>query len=225
MTILQIPPKVYLALTHTNSKEEARFYLAGIYFCAQQGGEGTIAVSTDGHRMGVYTLDGIDCPENVIVKCTKPMIAAARALLKTDPERAMILIDLETKRFECYGGPSFGDCLIDGTFPDWSRIVPEGRATEPALVSVNPAYVADFGKVAKELGYGNKSAVISFFPTDNPAKQENGEYVLSAFTGAPIIVGLNDPNYSGIIMPMRSANPQAPVFPKPEQVPELENAA
>lgn len=52
---------------------------------------------------------------------------------------------------------------VEGVFPPWRRVVPNGEAVAANAPYVDPVYITLFAKVAKELGY--KNAVISLIST------------------------------------------------------------
>lgn len=122
----------YLSLTSfCASTEETRYYLNGVYLCRQPGGDTLRAVATDGHRMAV--VDGaISAPEGV--KAILPMVAV-RAMLSlvshkaNDPVTFMLLqeatLGAGSIRMRLIHGPIQVDCkLIDGTYPDYTRVLP-----------------------------------------------------------------------------------------------------
>jgi hypothetical protein len=68
---------------------------------------------------------------------------------KTLDETTLTIGDEGKLTFE-HAGELFGGSRIDGTFPDYRRIVPQDLDGKPA--QYNPAYLADFAKARKELG-------------------------------------------------------------------------
>ena len=104
-------------------------------------------VTTDGHRMFVARLN--DRPAvDVIV----PYDAVQAALKMAGARAKEIEIDLAANRI---GQIQY--MPVDGTFPDWRRVVPTGEetpSTKPELndgpehVHFNHAYVGDFAKMA-----------------------------------------------------------------------------
>jgi hypothetical protein len=125
------------------SSEETRYYLRGVHLSTSGH-----MVTTDGHRMFVARL--ADKPAvNVIVP-----YADVTAALKLAGARAQE-IEVDLKPFgHRIGQISFTP--VDGTFPDWRRVVPTGlevpNANDPsdnaAHVHFDHRYVGDFAKMA-----------------------------------------------------------------------------
>ncbi|WP_037437131.1 DNA polymerase III subunit beta [Sinorhizobium fredii] len=96
------------------STEETRYYLNGV--CIDR----DVAVATDGHRMGVHPL-GFDggasdkwiIPKNV-VSALLSMPSPKGVSVSTEKVRAEFRMD----------GARIRTKLIDGTYPDWRRVVP-----------------------------------------------------------------------------------------------------
>jgi DNA polymerase-3 subunit beta len=108
------------------STEETRYYLNGIFFHVTD--DELRAAATDGHRLARFTItrpDGAEGMPDVIVprKC----VAELRKLLEESLD-TNVLIDLSASkvRFTLGGenGVVLTSKLIDGTFPDYSRVIP-----------------------------------------------------------------------------------------------------
>ncbi|MGV3511538.1 MAG: DNA polymerase III subunit beta [Novosphingobium sp.] len=114
------------------STEETRYYLNGIFLHVSDDGQPVLkAAATDGHRLARFTIarpDGADGMPDVIVprKC----VGELRKLLEEVLDSA-VLIDLSASkvRFTLGGenGVVLTSKLIDGTFPDYSRVIPTGN--------------------------------------------------------------------------------------------------
>jgi len=111
------------------STEETRYYLNGIFLHVTD--EELRAAATDGHRLARFTIarpDGAEGMPDVIVprKC----VAELRKLLEESLD-ANVLVDLSASkvRFTLGGenGVVLTSKLIDGTFPDYSRVIPTGN--------------------------------------------------------------------------------------------------
>ncbi|MEO0031816.1 MAG: hypothetical protein RIS94_1574 [Pseudomonadota bacterium] len=111
------------------STEETRYYLNGIFFHVAD--DVLKAAATDGHRLARYTLprpDGAEGMPDVIVprKC----VGELRKLLEEVLDTA-VLIDLSASKVRFTLGGEHGvvltSKLIDGTFPDYSRVIPTGN--------------------------------------------------------------------------------------------------
>ncbi|MFY7838148.1 MAG: DNA polymerase III subunit beta [Novosphingobium sp.] len=114
------------------STEETRYYLNGIFLHVSDEAQPVLkAAATDGHRLARFTIarpDGAEGMPDVIVprKC----VGELRKLLEEVLDSA-VLIDLSASkvRFTLGGenGVVLTSKLIDGTFPDYSRVIPTGN--------------------------------------------------------------------------------------------------
>ena len=120
------------------STEETRYYLNGIYFHeAEQDGVTLLrAVATDGHRLARFEMplpDGADGMPGVIL----PRKAVAELRKLTDEAADTIKIELsDSKARFSFDHIVLTTKLIDGTFPDYQRVIPQGN---DKVVEVNPA--------------------------------------------------------------------------------------
>ena len=120
-TLRQIIDKTRFAI----STEETRYYLNGIFFHVSDEAQPVLkAAATDGHRLARVTVPrpaGAEGMPDVIIprKC----IAELRKLL--DELEGTVQISLsETKVRFGLGSAILTSKLIDGTFPDYSRVIP-----------------------------------------------------------------------------------------------------
>ncbi|MBW8784937.1 MAG: DNA polymerase III subunit beta [Novosphingobium sp.] len=118
------------------STEETRYYLNGIFLHvsdedAGSGGPLLKAAATDGHRLARFTLarpDGAQGMPDVIVprKCVAELRKLLEEALDTN-----VQIDLSASKVRFTLGGEHGvvltSKLIDGTFPDYSRVIPTGN--------------------------------------------------------------------------------------------------
>ena len=110
------------------STEETRYYLNGIYIHAVEGPNPKLrAVATDGHRLARIELDlpagAADMPGVIVPrKCVNEV----RKLLDEQGDDAPIQIALSSSkiRFRLGEDSTLTSKLIDGTFPDYSRVIP-----------------------------------------------------------------------------------------------------
>jgi DNA polymerase-3 subunit beta len=111
------------------STEETRYYLNGIYFHATESGGAKVlrAVATDGHRLarveeplpeGAAGMPGVIVPRKTVNELRK------LAEEMTD-EIAVALSD--TKVRFTLGSVQLTSKLIDGTFPEYERVIPRGN--------------------------------------------------------------------------------------------------
>lgn len=141
--ILTVPTEYLKAALICASTEQARYYLNGVYVDPKG-----FLVSTDGHRLFCAKIDlGDQAPfDGWII----PREAIKQAL--TGHKAPMIEIT-QTRVGVVSCRP------VDGTYPDWRRVMPTGDPTGTAA-QFNPAYVADFGKIGDLLSGKRKGEVL-----------------------------------------------------------------
>ena len=109
------------------STEETRYYLNGIYLHAAEGETGPVlrAVATDGHRLARVEEpipDGAAGMPGVIIP--RKTVAELRKLL--DEESGDVAIGLSDTRIQFKAGSvTLTSKLIDGTFPEYERVIPK----------------------------------------------------------------------------------------------------
>jgi DNA polymerase III subunit beta len=120
-TLRQIIDKTRFAI----SSEETRYYLMGIFLHVAD--EQLKAAATDGHRLARVTVekpDGADGMPDVIIprKC----VAELRKLLDEVEGTVEVSLSPTKVRFGL-GSAVLTSKLIDGTFPDYNRVIPTGN--------------------------------------------------------------------------------------------------
>jgi DNA polymerase III subunit beta len=111
------------------STEETRYYLNGIFLHAAEN-EGVPvlrAVATDGHRLARVEIplpDGADGMPGVIVP--RKTISEVRKLLDDASDDVTITVSASKIHFTL-GPVELTSKLIDGTFPDYQRVIPQGN--------------------------------------------------------------------------------------------------
>jgi len=191
-TLKQIIDKTRFAI----STEETRYYLNGIYFHVTDDDQPVLkAAATDGHRLARVTVarpDGAEGMPDIIIprKC----IAELRKLL--DEVDGSVHIDLSpTKiRFDL-GNAVLTSKLIDGTFPDYSRVIPTGN---DKLLKIDPRSFQEgvdrVATIATEKTRAVKMAVEKDKIILSVTSPENGtaaEEVPGDYDSAPIEIGFN----------------------------------
>lgn len=111
------------------STEETRYYLNGVYLHSvdSNGGAALRAVATDGHRLarlevglpaGASGMPGVIIPRKTIGELSK--------LLEEAVNEVKISLSESKIRFVC-GNAVLVSKLIDGTFPDYDRVIPQNN--------------------------------------------------------------------------------------------------
>jgi len=106
------------------SDDETRYFLTGVLF--EKKGDNLNMVSTDGPRLafvskpicqGVADFDSVIVPPKILT-----------TILKRAPSEGMIsLAIVERTIYVKFGNYNFSSVLIDGQFPNYSRVIPENQ--------------------------------------------------------------------------------------------------
>ncbi|MFT6912749.1 MAG: DNA polymerase-3 subunit beta [Paracoccaceae bacterium] len=111
------------------STEETRYYLNGVYMHVADGDSGRVlrCVATDGHRLaridaelphGAETMPGVIVPRKTVGEMRKLL----------DDDNALIAVSVsETKVRFATPEITLTSKVIDGTFPDYTRVIPTGN--------------------------------------------------------------------------------------------------
>ena len=171
MQTVKFNAQLLAAVSPCISKEETRYYLTGIYFEPHPNG-GAYAVATDGHALacahdpdGVAPEGGVILPmgKNILRDCKSKRTDSADRFFAWDNETGLSTVtqgDLGDKPFAMEPAQA-----IDGTFPDWRRVVPVTKdTTASAHMTYGAAQLKRLQDVATALG--DKNTPLSFFAED-----------------------------------------------------------
>jgi hypothetical protein len=141
------------------SEESARYYLRGVLVTATP--RAVLYVATDGHRMLVHREDLEDDaePNTLVGRWIIPNLAIYGIKGGTGRFRDApgTLSQISETELRIDGPKGSVVCTpIDGTFPDFHRVIPRamGDDTKPGHNQFNLIYGASFAKAAELLGYG-----------------------------------------------------------------------
>lgn len=178
------------------STEETRYYLNGIFLHRDPDGSGRLRlVATDGHRLSLASLaidtppqlPGVIVPRKAVAEIKKMAEAADKADLRLDVSANRLVASL--------GDWRFSSKLIDGTYPDYGRVIPSGNDKLVTLQAEELlAAVERVGTVASERG---RAVKCTFAPgrlaleVTNPDAGTAYEEVEVAYTGETIEIGFN----------------------------------
>lgn len=109
------------------STEETRYYLNGVYLHPVRRPDGVIlrAVATDGHRLaqmeqpcpeGAETAPGVIIPRKTVAEVSKLLNESSDADVRISLSDTRVSFD--------FGGVVLSSKLIDGSFPDYERVIP-----------------------------------------------------------------------------------------------------
>lgn len=119
------------------STEETRYYLNGIYIHAGENESVKVlrAVATDGHRLARFEMPLPAGAENMPgVILPRKAVAELRKLVEEAGDAIQIGLSESKIRFN-FDHIILTSKLIDGTFPDYQRVIPQGN---DKVVEVNP---------------------------------------------------------------------------------------
>jgi DNA polymerase III subunit beta len=130
------------------STEETRYYLTGIYLhtVVDDGRPVLRAVATDGHRLALADMaapEGSAGTPGVIVP--RKTIQEARRLMEDAGETVDMQISAQKVRFD-FGRAVLTSKVIDGSFPDYTRVIP--RENHRVMSVDNTLFAAAVDRVA-----------------------------------------------------------------------------
>ena len=191
-TLKQIIDKTRFAI----STEETRYYLNGIFLHVSDDPSPVLkAAATDGHRLARVTVtrpDGAEGMPDVIVprKC----VAELRKLLDEIDGSVGVSLSATKIRFDL-GQALLTSKLIDGTFPDYSRVIPTGN---DKILKIDPRAFEEgvdrVSTIATEKTRAVKMALDRDKITLSVTSPENGtaaEEVSGDYAAAPFEIGFN----------------------------------
>ncbi len=180
------------------STEETRYYLNGIYFhvAESEGRKVLRAAATDGHRLarveeelpdGAVAMPGVIIPRKTINELRK-------LAEETRDEIELRLSD--TKVSFRIGAVSLTSKLIDGTFPDYERVIPRGN--DKVMEVAKQAFADAVGRVAAissersrpvKLSIGRNHLLVTASSAEQGQAQEELDEDVVTYAAAPIEIG------------------------------------
>jgi DNA polymerase-3 subunit beta len=179
------------------STEETRYYLNGIYLHAAGSAKTQTlrAVATDGHRLAQIDLplpDGASGMPGVIVP--RKTVGEVQRLIETGEGEVGVELSQGKIRFTI-GQVVLTSKLIDGTFPDYARVIP---ANNDKVLEVDKkdfeAAVDRVSTVSSERGRAVKLSITGdrlVLSVTNPDSGSATEELAVAYTADPIDIGFN----------------------------------
>ena len=109
-----------------STEETRRYYLNGIYFTQIPGQTTLRMVATDGHRLGLLDFQDIEWPWPGAIVPRGLIETFRRMLSKTGNRSVFVRYIPENPVMMCEVGDTIITAkLIDGTYPDYTRVIPE----------------------------------------------------------------------------------------------------
>ncbi len=179
------------------STEETRYYLNGIFLHALEvGGKLKLrSVATDGHRLARAEVDapagsegmpGVIIPRKTVSELQK---------LVDDPDVAVTVELSDTKIRFTVGSVVLTSKLIDGTFPDYQRVIPTGNDKKLTIDRQSFAAAVDrVSTISSERGRAVKLAIAEgqlTLTVNNPDSGSATEELAADYASDPIEIGFN----------------------------------
>jgi DNA polymerase-3 subunit beta len=179
------------------STEETRYYLNGIFFHAAKSNEVPMlrAVATDGHRLARMEIplpEGAAGMPGVIVP--RKTVTELRRLIDEIDEEVQISLS-DTKIRFVFGNAVLTSKLIDGTFPDYDRVIPAGNDKILEVVCKDFAEAVDrVSTISTEKSRAVKLTIERGSLMLSATSPENGtatEELEVRYTASPLEIGFN----------------------------------
>ena len=179
------------------STEETRYYLNGIYLHAAGGEKAPMlrAVATDGHRLaqvelplpeGAGGMPGIILPRKTVIEVQR--------LIEDNSVDVVVELSQGKIRFT-FGDVVLTSKLIDGTFPDYGRVIPANNDKELIVDKKEFVQAVDrVSTVSSERGRAVKLSVTSgrlTLSVTNPDSGSATEEIEVDYAADPIDIGFN----------------------------------
>ncbi len=179
------------------STEETRYYLNGVYMHASDGADGKVlrCVATDGHRLaridaalpeGAEELPGVIVPRKTVNELRK--------LLEDDEMQIAVSVS-ETKIRFATPEITLTSKVIDGSFPDYTRVIPQGNtrrlevdAAEFAQAVDRVSTVSSERSRAVKLSLDEDRLILTVNAPDSGAAEE---ILAVAYGDEPLEIGFN----------------------------------
>jgi len=169
------------------STEETRYYLGGVYFVSPGApGGGSVAVATDGHRLAKHVgpilpaFDGIIVPRKTVGLIPKGTVTVS--VSSTNIRIASGDLVLTSK-------------LIDGTFPDYERVIP--RSNDKVVTVDRDSIMKAADRVATVSSERGRAVKMTISPgsiglhVSNPDSGSANDEIEVEYSGEPIDIGFN----------------------------------
>ncbi len=179
------------------STEETRYYLNGVYLhTAEDNGAPRLrAVATDGHRLARIDAelpDGASDAPGVIVP--RKTVGELRKMLEDDDAEIAVSVSESKIRFSV-PGLVLTSKVIDGTFPDYTRVIPTGNTKRMEVDAADFAHAVDrVSTVSQERSRAVKMAMEAdklTLTVNSPDAGSAAEELIVAYAEDPLEIGFN----------------------------------
>ena len=196
MTLVPSELKRVIELTHfAMAHQDVRYYLNGLLL--EIGGKKLRAVATDGHRLAVADLAIEEAGDD-----TKPIIVPRKGvsellrLLGSDEEQLTFVIGTNAVQVTL-GDIRFTSKLIDGRFPDYTRVIPDPEQCDKRLVLDRDTLRQSLSRASILSNDKYRAIRLSLAPgvlrviANNPEQEEAEDELELDYQGETLDVGFN----------------------------------
>lgn len=173
----------------TASTEQTRYYLNGICIDPAPCGLGAFLVATDGHRMSIFRDREAMRPAYgpAIILFDKTFLAHCKKVTRKRADRVPLYVTETDSGWMAHcEGFTMPAKILDGTFPDWRRVIPADAKSPMGNVGMlDGKYLETFCTMGP---MGSRTARVQILPTADDRD--------------PMCVRTDNPNYMGVIMPI-----------------------
>jgi DNA polymerase-3 subunit beta len=176
------------------SNEETRYYLNGIYLHKAEDGN-LCAVATDGHRLAL-TRQSLPTGASQMPSVILPRKAVSELRKLLDDHDGDVSIGLsETRAKFGFGAVRLTSKLIDGTFPDYTRVIPGGNDRIMQVDASSFSAAVDrvstiSSEKSRSVKMGLKAGVLTLSASNTDASSAMEELEVS-YNGPEMDIGFN----------------------------------
>ncbi len=178
------------------SNEETRYYLNGVHMHATEGEQPVLrAVATDGHQLALCESvipSGAEGMPAIIVP--RKTIGEVRKLVDDVSDNVVIAVSDSKIRF-AVGSAVLTSKLIDGSFPDYQRVIP--KTNENQLELENRSFAASVDRVSTVSMEKSRSVKMVLeadtltLRVSSPESGQGTEEISVSYSGDPMEIGFN----------------------------------
>ncbi len=179
------------------SSEETRYYLNGVYLhpCEEGGNQFLRAVATDGHRLAQIDVDppdGMKSFDGVIVP--KKTVSELRMVLETGNDQISVSVSNNKIRFS-NENLTLTSKVVDGTFPDYKRVIPLNNAKKMKVNATEFSEAVDrVSTVSSDRSRAVKLSLSSgklHLSVNSPENGKAEDELLVDYSDEPLEIGFN----------------------------------
>jgi DNA polymerase-3 subunit beta len=180
------------------SSEEVRYYLNGVFMhrIESDSGQHLRFVSTDGHRLARHQISYPSLPDMPGIIIPRKTVRELHEIGRRAGAEEIELRISDTKIVVAHGAVTITSKLIDGTFPDYGRVIPsdEGRAILRVKAGELAEMIDRVATVSSERGRAVKLTMADdrvVAEVINPDSGTATDELPAQWNGLPLTIGFN----------------------------------